>query len=856
MALILAVNISAVAQVNLSLLGTTNVSTSFVSPWEGLGGVNDDLIPANSSDRTYPIYGNWNGEGDYGIYNWVQYDWGFAHAISSVAVYWFTDFGGLLQPNDAYIEYWNGIEWVHAGAIGLDLNTLNTIEGLDFYASKIRIYMKSNASTGIAEFQVWGMETTDCDPTPITANVSLNGEAEQEQNYAIIHTTDVLQLIPVLPDGVSGGIMQWSGPQDYVSSEQVITLTNLSTMYSGTYSFYYVNECGITTKSLFHVTVDEQTGGFSSWPAYDSVLYYDFNEDYPDFPEPTLNLEDDYPGYTGCNADWIQDYGSWTFVAGPDANPAVAPEAVEGLLQRLDGDFRFLRDSMGWPPDRLFREGYRSSVYLFGSDLCTDNASNTDLGGWQSAVVTNDGEVWPMLLLSYYPVASFDPMTTYPDAEFQKGACVHEGIHALYASLPGCRDAAWFHEGSNVWLQTVLEIEKAGGTDYGNTDLGWLSMGNVLAPFIPIECYSGWLQDGTFGGPAAEGVYSGQFDNNGNLLILTRNVIGGVQYSTIFPTFLGEIVGKKSLPWVWNYCEGRVLEGIANGNGEVEGLGDYRTRLMIQEYRSRLALADFERFTEPILNMYRNFMGLQVVSEQPAVTNVAPWLATPYVQTSLDAEQYLVPEERTLPGWSGANIIPVHTTGNQATVTFQPLSANMSMQLCYRTQDGATFYSQPVHGGDCMIDFDGGTPANGVIFAVVCNTDYLYEGEATRTAKFDYRLKLGAGAVATAGVDKNWWDWEAIITEPVSTNDLSAIDAYFKVYPNPSTESAAINIELLQEKPSGFHLTISNISGQMVYEKANCQSLEQISTAKLTKGIYFVTITSEGVRHMKKMVVQ
>ena len=91
-----------------------------------------------------------------------------------------------------------------------------------------------------------------------------------------------------------------------------------------------------------------------------------------------------------------------------------------------------------------------------------------------------------MLLLSYYPVASFDPNTTYPDAGFQQGACVHEGIHALYASLPGCRDAAWFHEGSNVWLQTVLEIEKAGGDDYDNVDLGWLSMGNVLPPFIPI----------------------------------------------------------------------------------------------------------------------------------------------------------------------------------------------------------------------------------------------------------------------------------------------------------------------------------------------------------------------------------
>ncbi len=850
------ISFGAIAQTNLSLLNTTTVSTSHVSPWENLDAVNDGFQPLSSTDQSHPIYGNWNGEGDYGIYNWVQYEWDFAHSVSAVSVYWFTDFGGLLQPTDAYVEYWNGVEWINAGPIGLYLNTFNTIDGLDFYASKVRINMKSNASTGIIEFEVWGTETTECDPTAITTNVILNEGPEQPQNYVITGPDDELQLIPTLPDGVTGGLMQWTGPDNFESEEQIISLSELSAINSGTYTFLYVNDCGTANQVNFYVTVEEQTGTFSSWTPFDSTLYYDFSEDYPDFPDPVQNLEDDYPGYTGCNAAWTQDYGSWTFVAGPDANEAVTPEAVEGLLQRLDSDFKILRDSMGWPPDKLFRQGYRSSVYLFGSGLCTDGASNTDLGGWQSAVTTNDNEVWPMLLLSYYPVASFDPNTTYPDAEFQKGACVHEGIHAVYASMPGCRDAAWFHEGSNVWLQTVLEIKKSGNENYDNVDLGWLSMGNVLAPFIPIECYSGWLQDGTFGGPSAEGVFSNQYDDQGNLLILTRNVIGGVQYSTIFPTFLGEIVGIKSLPWIWNYCEGRVLEGIANGNGVVDGLGDFRTRQLIQEYRARLALADFERFTEPVLNMYRNFMGLAVGSEQPAVTNVETWYATPYVNTALDSEGFLIPEERTLPGWSGANIIPIHITGNEATVTFQPLSSNMSMQLCYRTQDGATFYSQPVYGGDCTISFDQGTPANGVVFAVVCNTDYSYEGEATRTAKFNYKLKLGTGAIQTASTDKNWWDWEAVITDVIPTQDLNVESPQFMVYPNPSVESTAISIKFLEERPVKFHLKIVNISGQTIYEKRDCTIQEQIPSSVLNKGIYFITIVSEGIRQTQKIVVQ
>ncbi|WP_370479930.1 hypothetical protein [Tamlana flava] len=151
---------------------------------------------------------------------------------------------------------------------------------------------------------------------------------------------------------------------------------------------------------------------------------------------------------------------------------------------------------------------------------------------------------------------------------------VHEGIHALYAALTGCGDAAWFHEGSNVWLQMVLEIEKAGGKliAYENSDLGWLSSSSVFAPFMPIETYGGWLTDGTFAGPAAQGLVR----SDGTLR--TRNLFGGVQYSTIFPTFLGEVVNIKSLPWVWKYAIGNVLEGIAEGSGGAPGFGDFKMR--------------------------------------------------------------------------------------------------------------------------------------------------------------------------------------------------------------------------------------------------------------------------------------
>jgi hypothetical protein len=121
---------------------------------------------------------------------------------------------------------------------------------------------------------------------------------------------------------------------------------------------------------------------------------------------------------------------------------------ITPMLQKMNQDFAYFRDVMGWPPDKRAQKGYRSAIYLYGSGLCTDSASNTEKGGWQSSIYYN-GESWHMVLLSYYPVYCFDPACTYSDKESQQGAVVHEGIHCILASMPGVKNAAWFHEGGN-----------------------------------------------------------------------------------------------------------------------------------------------------------------------------------------------------------------------------------------------------------------------------------------------------------------------------------------------------------------------------------------------------------------------
>ena len=74
--------------------------------------------------------------------------------IVSASVYWFTDYAGLAKPTVAYIEYWDGMEWAQVGTRNgaKQDNTIYT----DINGSKIRLYMKSETSTGIIEFKVMG----------------------------------------------------------------------------------------------------------------------------------------------------------------------------------------------------------------------------------------------------------------------------------------------------------------------------------------------------------------------------------------------------------------------------------------------------------------------------------------------------------------------------------------------------------------------------------------------------------------------------------------------------------------------------------------------------------------------------
>lgn len=140
---------------NLALIATA--STSYVSDWEKLSAINDGFEPVNSVDRPNPVYGNWNGDPDYGKTNWVQYEWPYFHNIKEISVYWFHDFGGLSQPNATNVEYWENSAWKTISPIDTLLNQWNTLK-VDIKTNKLRLSFSSPTSTGIVEFKVMGFE--------------------------------------------------------------------------------------------------------------------------------------------------------------------------------------------------------------------------------------------------------------------------------------------------------------------------------------------------------------------------------------------------------------------------------------------------------------------------------------------------------------------------------------------------------------------------------------------------------------------------------------------------------------------------------------------------------------------------
>jgi len=663
----------------------------------------------------------------------------------------------------------------------------------------------------------------------------------------------------------------------------------------------YKDENGTShTQSNCRIYIDvqeEELGTPFSWEGRVPQFSHDWKNDaqynYGEYTKPAKVHTFKKKNGTAAN----QAVGEWWSVFWGDncnsecGDAATTRKAAENMVKKYDDDFAYIRDYMGWPPDLSARRGYKSFVYIFGSGLANDNTSNTEKGGYQGNVYV-DGDNYACVWASYYPFSRFrdDADQKWSDGDYQREAMIHEGIHAIFADINACQKSSWFHEAGNTWLQSAMNTERY--NKYGKP--GFLDACPLVAPFMPIECYSGWLLDGSFGGPTAEGV--NLYDADGQVCTW-RNLLGGNQYGNSFPIILGEICGKGSIPWIWRNCTDYVLKGIGNY------LGEETMRQLILQYRSRMATFDIGGWKDGYRKIMNDNIGLSVKEEygngvmtkdnknsnvMPCSQHIEPFKLTPYQGLKRNsADNWLAPDTLTNPGWSGSNIIPIHvdSKANTATIEFIPQNdKDMRAQLCYVTKDGKNYYSQPIHCGKTMIDITD-RPANNVVFLVVANTDYIYSNannQQQRKTHYDYRVRFGEGALAVADLYTKWSLNESKLTDASYDEDKARDEQSIALGINDIIDDSANESETYYPGQNGVKLltglcmagnpvnvrlangisaddvtvNILGLSG-IVEDEAPLKGNSYTLPANLTSGLYFIKfVQNNGKVDTYKVVVK
>ncbi|OWV20635.1 hypothetical protein B7982_13610 [Fibrobacter sp. UWB2] len=549
---------------------------------------------------------------------------------------------------------------------------------------------------------------------------------------------------------------------------------------------------GAVLSAALGVHVYAASGDAYTWPGYRSDLDYDTKSNLGDIQPPT-KFNNNCSGVTGKKAGkW------WAFYWGKDRDSRITDVTIDSILKKYDTDFEYLYNEMGWAPDAQAQEGQYSAVYYYGSGTCAGGAKTDTTGGWQTWVAG-----YTAVAASFYPLYSFNTSCPYRDRVAQMDAMIHEGIHSMTNGYPGAKDAHWFQEAGNTWIQQDMFSHRDGVY----SGMGFLNAATVIAPFMPIETYSGWLIDGTFGGPG------GGADGGGVTGKNQRYLLGGSQYSNIFPTFIGTWIGTGAVRWIYGNAYGKT-KYLLETYGLDKGLGDAGVRRLITEFRARLAMLDMKKWSGEIKNLLNQHFGSDTYWEQDMWDNNRKsytWTMTPY-QTVTESNGYLVPNQETTPGWSGSNVVPlkVQNGAKEVTVSFYPNGANsnnknMNFLLCYRATDGTPVYSEPITGeGSATLRLDktpsstNGTP---MVFAVIVNTDYQYTGNTgIRKLHYDYKLKLETGVSGAGAANVKYYNdfkldykWPELGDAPTSSSSsVSPKSSSSSEMPASSSSSAKI----------------------------------------------------------------
>ena len=170
-------------RVNIAPLAAPSAIINSVNDLGGVAGLNDEKLPASSSDTSGGVWHNWLGaQGDTA---WVQYTWDEPMVIDGQEAYYFRDGGGNFQPRNIRVYYRDANnEWREVPSPGEFTNTLNQFNATDWGAVRttaIRMYMDPvTLGCGVIEWRVFGY----------TSNLNF-----KELNAAIAKAQELLELL-------------------------------------------------------------------------------------------------------------------------------------------------------------------------------------------------------------------------------------------------------------------------------------------------------------------------------------------------------------------------------------------------------------------------------------------------------------------------------------------------------------------------------------------------------------------------------------------------------------------------------------------------------------------------------------
>ena len=156
-------------------------------------------------------------------------------------------------------------------------------------------------------------------------------------------------------------------------------------------------------------------------------------------------------------------------------------------------------------------------------------------------------------------------------------------------------------------------------------------------------------------------------------------------------------------------------------------------------------------------------------------------------------------------------------------------------------------------------------PANGVVMAIICNTDYIYEGETTRKTHHNYHLKMGQNVWQPATPTLKWYKWSQTIKDPnfnyTGIDEMTAAAteaAVFAVKPARTIVRAGERLPLSITCADRLQVPVQICSstGAVVYQQSFMRDGELEVPSSLRPGVYILRAFCGNKQATARVLVQ